>query len=327
MKIVLTSDSVCDLPKELLIKNNITVIPFGITLGDELKFDGIDITPKLIFEYVKENKILPKTNAINEYDYTEFFKKMLENADAVIHMCISSEISSTYNNAVNASKNFDNVYVIDTLNLTTGIGLLLLYASELIQKGEDVKTIVEKVNARRSAVQTSFVIEKLDYLHKGGRCSSLQLLGANLLKIRPSIILSNGKMGMHKKYRGKMEDVVKSYVKDTFAEFSTPDLKYCFLTYSTATPEMIEAAYKVIKENANFENIIEATAGATVTSHCGQNTIGIIYFNDGNAAIMDDNKKDKLMIKQEKKQLKINVKEMKAETKAQINKRRSKKQD
>lgn len=280
MKIAITSDSVCDLSNDLLSKNNIKILSLPITLGDKEFTDSINLTPQEIFDYVQKNKVLPKTSAINEFQYNEFFSENLKSNDALIHFTISSGISSCYVNAVNAAKNFKNVYIIDSRSLSTGVGLQVLYACSLRDKGLKAEEIVEKVDARKKYIQASFVIERLDYLYKGGRCSSLQLLGANLLKIRPSIILKDGKMQMHKKYRGKMPDVVKEYCLDTLKEFNSYDENICFITYSSATPQMIESAKDVLKNNTNFKQFFETTAGCTITSHCGENTLGILYYNN-----------------------------------------------
>lgn len=280
MKIAITCDSVCDLSQELIKQNNISILPISIILGDETFADGVNINSQKIFDYVAKNKQLPKTSAINEFQYAEFFKEHLDGVDALIHFTISSDMSSCFNNAKKAASTLKNVYVIDSRNLSTGVGLQVLYACMLRDKGEKPENIVKKVEARKQFVQASFVVERLDYLYKGGRCSALQLLGANLLKIRPSIIVKDGKMDVHKKYRGKMKDVVKDYIKDTLNEFNTYDKSICFITYSSATEDMVEAAKSTLKEFANFENVYITTAGATVTSHCGENTLGILYYNN-----------------------------------------------
>lgn len=283
MKVAICSDSSLDLSKELIEKNNIFVIPFGISLGDDQYLDGKDVTPEKIFDFVDKNKMLPKTSAINSETYKCFFEGILKSYDALILFSISSEFSSSFNNAVIASNDFkDKVKVVDSRNLSAGVGMQVLFACQLRDKGYDLDKIFDAVMVRRNFVQTSFVIEKLDYLYKGGRCNSLQFLGANLLKIRPSIIVKNGKMGMHKKYRGNMADVVYKYIKDTLAEFNTPDHSFCFITYSSATDEMLKAANKAVEEYGKFETVYHTTAGSTVTSHCGKNTLGILYYNDGN---------------------------------------------
>lgn len=283
MKVAICSDSSLDLSNELLEKNNIFVIPFNITLGDKTFVDSKDVDSNTIFDFVEKNKQLPKTSAINSETYKCFFEGILKSYDQIIFFSISSDFSSSFNNALLASKEFDNkVKVVDSRNLSTGVGMQVLFACELRDKGYDADKIFDAVMIRRNAVQASFVIEKLDYLYKGGRCNSLQLLGANLLKIRPSIIVKNGKMGMHKKYRGNMADVVYKYIVDTLQEFNTPDTSFCFITYSSATPEMLEMAEKAVKEYGKFKTVYHTTAGATVTSHCGKNTLGILYYNDGN---------------------------------------------
>ena len=221
MKIALCSESTLDLSKELIKKYDINVIPFTVLLGEDEYADG-EITGPDIFEYVEKNKILPRTCAINEYQYRDWFRSFLDNGyDAVIHICLSSGISSSYDNAVRASHKFDNVYVIDSASLSTGIALECIYARKLIDKGLDAKEIVEKVNARVPYVQASFVIQTLDYLYKGGRCSGLARLGAAILRIKPQIIVSEGKMAPAKKYFGRKSQVVEAYCKDT--------LHYCSL--------------------------------------------------------------------------------------------------
>lgn len=281
MKIAITCDSVCDLSANQLKENNVKILPITINLGDDSYQDGINITPEKIFDYVAKTKQLPKTSACNEFQYTEFFEETLKDCDGIVHFTISSGLSSCYDSAAKAAKQNDKVRVIDSKNLSTGIGLLVLYACKLRDQGKNIDEIAQMVTARVPHVQASFVVERLDYLHKGGRCSAVALLGANILKIRPSIIVKDGTMGVHKKYRGKMETVIAEYVKDTLTEFNNYDNSMCFITYTSATPEMLEATRKAISENATFKAIYETTAGATVTSHCGEHTLGILYFNDG----------------------------------------------
>ena len=279
MKIAVSVESTNDLPKELLEKHDIKVIPYQIVLGDKVFKDG-EISTLEIFDYVDKNGVLPKTNAINQFEYTEYFENIKKDYDAVVHVCLSSGLSCSCQNAKNAASELENVYVVDSLSLSTGIGLLALYASELADKGVEAKEIAEKLEERLKKLQVSFVIERLDYLYKGGRCNSLQLFGANLLKLRPRIVLNDGKMGADKKYRGNMEKVVTKYCEETLNEFNTPDLDKVFVTYSTATPEMVNAAKQACID-AGFKNVYEAHAGCTISSHCGGNTLGILYFNDG----------------------------------------------
>ena len=280
MKIALSTESTLDLSKELLEKYDINVFPLVVLLGENEYKDG-EITGPDIFDYVEKNKVLPRTCAINEYQYRDYFRSFLENGyDAVIHISLSSGISSSYDNAEKASHKFDNVYVIDSASLSTGIALEAIYARKLIDKGLSPEEIVEKVKARVPYVQASFVIQTLDYLSKGGRCSGLARLGAAILRIKPQIIVSEGKMAPAKKYFGRKSQVVEAYCKDTLEQFANPDLSIAFVTHTYATPEMVSVAIEALK-NRGFKTIYETHAGATITSHCGPQTIGILFINDG----------------------------------------------
>lgn len=279
MKIAISSESTCDLPKELLEKYNIETIAYSVILGDDIVEDNADL-PAKIFDYVEKTKVLPKTSAINEMQYKEYFSSLLERYDAVIHISLSSGITSSTSHAETAASKLKNVYLIDSKSLSTGLALLAIYARELADAGETPESIVKKVQARVQHIQASFVVERLDYLYKGGRCNALSLFGANLLKIRPQIVLKEGLMKPAKKYRGKMERVIETYSKDTLEEFNTPDKKLAFITYTTATPEMVAPARKAL-EDAGFKNIYETRAGGTITAHCGEHVLGILYLNDG----------------------------------------------
>lgn len=279
MKVAISVESTHDLTPELLKKYDIKVIPFEIVLGNQTFFDG-EKSNEEIFDYVDKNGVLPHTTALNEYQYTEYFENLKKEYDEVVHIALSSGITSSCNNAINGGKNVNGVYVVDSQNLTSGIGLLSIYARELADSGLTGKEIAEKLDERKNSLQVSFVIETLEYLHKGGRCSTIKLLGANLLKFRPRVVVKNGKMSSDKKYRGSMPMVVDKYCQDTLAEFNTPDLDKIIITYSSASKEMIDTVYKHVKE-AGFKTILETVARGTVASHCGRNTIGIIYFNDG----------------------------------------------
>ncbi|MCQ2387860.1 MAG: DegV family protein [Clostridia bacterium] len=279
MKIAISAESTCDLNKELIEKYDIKIIPYKIILGDKTFNDG-ELSVEEIFNYVDNTKVLPKTTAINEYEYTEYFKSLKKEYDAVVHIALSSGITSSCGNAIRAADSLENVYVVNSKTLSTGIALLAIYARELADKGLDAKTIFEKVSKRTESLQVSFVIERLDYLYKGGRCSGFQLFGANILKIRPRIIVKDGKMTKDKMYHGSMGMVVNKYCADVLKEFNNPDLTRVFITYPTATIEMASNARQALIE-AGFKEIIETRAGGTIASHCGGNTIGILYFNDG----------------------------------------------
>lgn len=281
MKTIISAETTIDLPKELLKEYGINTIPFTILLGEETALDG-EITSKEIFAYVEKTKVLPKTSAVNEFQYKEYFEKLLKdnNADAIVHICLSTGISSAGENAKKVASQMPNVYIVDSRSLSTGIALLAIYASKLAKQGVYAQKIAEKVEARVPFVQASFVIERLDYLFKGGRCSALALFAANTFKLRPQIIVGDGKMSPGKKYLGNMDKVVKSYCADTLAKFNNADKEVAFITYTTATEGMLTYAEKALKD-AGFKTILKTTAGGTISSHCGEHTLGILYINDG----------------------------------------------
>lgn len=279
MKIAISTETAVDLSKELIEKYNVKIIPFQILLGDKNFYDN-DITADEIIEYVNKTNILPKTGAVNINQFTEHFQALRKEYDAVIHISLSSSLSSAYENAVRASGEFKDVYVIDSRSLSTGIALLAIYASKLVNKGLQAEKIYESVKARVPAVQASFALKRLDYLYKGGRCNSLLYLGANLLKIRPQIIVKDGKMISGKKYRGSFDHVVNCYCRDTLEQFNNPDLEEAFVTYTTAEKEIVDIAVEHLRDRG-FKNIHITRAGGTITSHCGENCLGILYINDG----------------------------------------------
>ncbi len=279
MKIAISVESTNDLSKDLLQKYDIKVIPYHITLGNKSFLDG-EMSTSDLFAYVDETKTLPKTNAINEFEFIEYFQEIKKEYDVVIHISLSSCLSSSCANAKRASQNVENVFVIDSQSLSTGIGLLAIYARELATEGIDPSIIVKKVQDRIADLQVSFVIEKLEYLHKGGRCNLLSLLGATIFHIKPRIVVKDGKMSSDRKYKGfSMAKVVKKYCEEVLEENPKPELDKVFLTYTTATPEMIEQARAVLLEKG-FKNIYETHAGCTIASHCGANTLGILFFNE-----------------------------------------------
>ncbi len=280
MKIAVSTETTSDLTKELLEKYDIKQVAFQISIGDKVFKDG-DLTTQELFDYVDQTGTLPKTTALNEFEYTEYFESLLKDYDAVIHICLSSGLSSSCSHAFSAANNLKNVYVVDSKSLSTGIALCAIYARELAEQGVEPSKIQELVQARTEKLQVSFIVERLDYLYKGGRCSAMARFGANLFHFRPRIVVSNGKMGSDKKYRGAMGKVIAKYGAELLEEFNTPDLDKVFITYTSATEEMVAEAEAVCK-NAGFKNIYKTFAGGTIASHCGANTLGILYFNDGN---------------------------------------------
>ena len=275
MKIAVSAESTIDLTKELLQKFEISTIPFTVIMGENEYLDG-DVTSKDIFDFVAKKNVLPKTSAINEYTYGEYFENLLKNYDAVIHFALSSEISSACKNAMSAADKLKNVYVVDSKSLSTGIALLAIKAREMATAGISPEEIAKNCTELTQKVQASFVLDKLNYLHKGGRCSTIALLGANLLKIKPQIVLDNGKMVVGKKYMGNIESCTKKYCADTIAMSGELDLDHAFVTYTAASDNMVQTAEQALKD-AGFKNIYKTFAGATITSHCGPNTLGILF--------------------------------------------------
>ena len=277
MKIVISAESTIDLPKELLDKYNIKTTPFTINLGDELIEDHFGVS-KEIFEFVDKSKKLPKTSAVSPDQFKTHFENLKKDYDAIVHVSLSSLISSAYNNACMIAKEMENVYVVDSKSLSTGIALLAIKGKDLIDEGKDAKEIFETLQALTPKVEASFVLERLNCLHKGGRCSALALLGANILKIKPQIILSDGRMIVGKKYMGNMTKVVDKYIDDLLDSNPNPILEHVFITHSSPMPE----AEKILTEkleNRGFKYIHNTLAGGTISSHCGPNCIGVLFLN------------------------------------------------
>ncbi len=284
MKVFITTESASDLPKDLLEKFEISTLPLYVILGDEEHRDGVDVDEQTIFDFVKATKRLPKTSAISVEDYRVFFEEILsKDPDSyILHIALSSKISSTFNNSVTASNYFGGrVLSLDGKSLSNGTALLVLYACELANSGLPLNEIAKRVEKRIPFVQTSFLIQEVDYLYKGGRCSAVALLGANLLKIKPKIQLVDGEMQNTSKLRGKMNVALKQYVDETLNLFPNPDRKYCFLAQTSLEQEIIDEIVEYVKSKNIFNQIIVTTAGATITSHCGKGTLGMFYINDG----------------------------------------------
>lgn len=276
-KVLITRDSTSDLPKEILEKFNIKTIPLGITLDNKNYRDGVDIDPDFIYKYHEEHGVLPKTSAANVAELIDFFRPFVEEGYAIVHFAISSAMSSTYQNSVLAAEEFEDVYVVDTANLSTGEGLLIIKAAEMAQEGKDASEIYETIKALVPYVDASFVIDSLEYLHKGGRCSALQALGANLLKLKPCIQVKDGKMDVCKKYRGKYIQTLREYVDERLNDVSDIDLDRIFVTHAGCDPEVVDEVYNMVKKTNAFKEVILSRAGCTISSHCGANTLGILY--------------------------------------------------
>lgn len=278
-KIKILSDSTCDLPKEVREKYEIGILPLFVNLGGKVyKDDGEDITPQMIFDYVDKTGILPGTIGVSVNDFRREFEKWHDMGYQIICHTISSDLSCSYHNAVLASEGLDNVWVVDTRSLCCGVGLLVLNSAKLAAKGLEPDEIVENTKAMSSKVSCTFVVDTIDYLKKGGRCSTVAALGANLFKIKPMIIMENGTMHVGNKFRGLQSKVLTEYVDKLLEGRKDIDTSRIILVSVGTTPETVELVRDRIKKRKHFDEIIEATAGATITSHCGPNTVGIMFF-------------------------------------------------
>jgi len=280
-KVIITADSTCDLNNELKEIYEIKTIPLHVVLGDKVYEDSVNIYPKDIFDNFYKTKQLPKTAAINGEEYIAFFKPFVESGYDIVHINIGSGISVCHQNCKLAAVELGaNIYPVDSGNLSTGTGHLVIEAAERARQGMSAEKIAEEVNQLAKKLHSSFVIEHLDFLHAGGRCSALALLGANLLGLKPSILVSNderGKMGVGKKYRGKLEKVLLSYVEDVLANAENIKSDRVFITYSTIDEALLKKIKSVIKKKNIFRDIHITTTSCTISSHCGPNTLGVIY--------------------------------------------------
>jgi DegV family protein with EDD domain len=277
MKIRITSDSTCDL-NHLVEERSIGIMPLQVNLGENAYRDGVDITPEKIFAYVAETGVLPKTAAPSIGEYEEFFTKELEGYDALIHFNISSKSSGSHNFAKNAAENFNGkVFVVDSKALSSGQGLLVLKACDMRDEGKTAEEIVAAVEEIRERINTSFVPDNLDYLHKGGRVSGMIKTIAGAFKIHPQIVMEDGQLVPGKKYKGKMSFLIKQYIDDLKEMYPNYDKSRCFVTHSSADRELVEAAMAKVKEIFEFDEIIETVAGSIVTSHCGKGTLGVLF--------------------------------------------------
>lgn len=278
MKIKITSDSTCDLCNEVIEKYGIGIIPLAVIMEEKVYHDGVDIKPADIFASVKKTGVLPKTSAPSVEEYTEFFTRNLEGYDALIHYNISAKASSSHDNALTAAKAFcGKVFVVDSMALSTGQGLLVVKACDLVAEGKTPQEIVEITEGLRSHLNTSFVPDALDYLHKGGRCSLAALMGAKVLKLHPLISMKDGQMYAKKKYMGGIERCLKTYVNDLANEYKNYDKRRCFITHSSCEPEVVQKVREQVENLFGFDEVIETIAGCVVTSHCGKNTLGVLF--------------------------------------------------
>ena len=277
MRVKIISDSTCDLSPELLERYDIAITPLCVIKDGKEFHDGVDITPADIFAHVDGGRDLCSTAAVSQFEYTEMFTRYAKDCDAVVQINIGSNFSCCYQNACLAAQDFDNVYVVDSGKLSSGQGLLVVAAAKLAEQGLSGAEIAERMRALVPKVEASFLIERLDYMRKGGRCSAVAALGANLLNLKPCIEVREGKMGVCKKYRGSFEKCIRQYVKDRLdgrADIA-PDL--AFITHPACQKNVVDAAMEEAARYGSFDEVVETHAGCTVSCHCGPNTLGILF--------------------------------------------------
>lgn len=278
-KILITSDSTTDLGPELLERFNIKVLPLKVSLGENTYTDGVDVNPDKIYEHFKNTGELPKTAAPNLQDCTDFFKKYTDMGYSIVHFTLSSEMSSSFNNARLAAGEFENVYVVDTQNLSTGGGLMVISAAKMAENGDGAPVIADKCRALSKKIDASFVLSDLEYLHKGGRCSGIAAFGANLLKLNPCIVVRNGKMDVSKKYRGKFAVVLKEYISAMLSDKDDIETDMVFVTHSGVDSKICDDCIAQVKELLPFKEVFFTRAGCTISSHCGPNTLGVLFIH------------------------------------------------
>ena len=277
MNIKIISDSTCDLSPAQIASLDITLAPLTVVKGDEQFKDGVTITPAEIFEHVANGGALCSTSANSIGEYADIFEQYANDYDGIIHISLGSGFSTCFQSATLAAEDFPNVHVIDSQNLSTGQGLVVLKACELAKTATDLDTLANDLRAFTEKVEASFLVDKLDYLVKGGRCSSAAALGANLLNLKPCIEVKNGKMSVGKKYRGNYAKCLANYVREKLADRDDIDRTTLFVTQTVVSDECNAAVQEAINAYGHFENIYETTAGCTISCHCGPGTLGILF--------------------------------------------------
>ena len=277
MKIKILSDSTCDLPAELLQQNDITLIPLTVVKADEQFKDGITITPAEIFDHVAAGGALCSTAANSIGEYQEKIEKFADSYDGIIIVTLGSGFSTCYQSACLAAEDFPNVRVVDSNNLSTGQGLLVLKACELAKTATDLDKLADELREYATKIESTFLVDKLEYLVKGGRCSAAAAMGANLLNLKPCIEVKDGKMSVGKKYRGKYDKCLANYVKEHLEGRDDINWDTVFITKTVVSEECKAAVQEAVKTYGQFKNIYDATAGCTISCHCGPGTMGILF--------------------------------------------------
>ena len=278
-KIILSADRTCDIGAELQEKYSVNIISYPITLGEGKYLDSIDIFPDDLYAEFHKSGTLPKTSAINPSEYADYFKKWTDEGYEVIHITLSSAITSSYQSCVLAAEDLPGVYVIDSRNVSSAIALLVAEAGDRIAAGMDAKQIVEEISALRSKAHCSFVLETLEFMKAGGRCSGVAALAAGMLGLKVSIEVDNETGDLHasKKYRGNMDKVLLQYAKEQFEKYDNIDTKRMYITHSGVSDERIELVRKFVEETGIFEEIYISRASCTISTHCGPGTLGVLF--------------------------------------------------
>ena len=281
--IKIISDSTCDLSKDLIEKYDIAILPLHIHLGEEEYQDGVTITPDEIYTLADANNTTPKTSAASMIEVIDMFEPYIKNGDEIISFSISSNMSANNNVMRLAAEDLeaeDKIHIIDSANLSTGIGLLVIEAAIMAKEGKTADEIVAKIEELKPLVSASFVVDTLTYLHRGGRCSSVAALAGGVLKLHPKIVVENGKMDANKKYRGKMSMVIKSYVKDLEEDLKNAKKDRVFITHSGCDQSILDEIYGYLAELNIFDEILVTRAGGVISSHCGPGTLGVLFIKN-----------------------------------------------
>ncbi|MBQ8357783.1 MAG: DegV family protein [Clostridia bacterium] len=276
-KIVIAADSTCDLSAELIERYHVKILPLTVNLGEEQYLDGVDVDPDMIYRHYEEKGELPKTAAPNLSRFQDFFKQHTADGSDMVFFTLSSTMSSTYNNAGLAASEFEGVHVVDTKNLSTGGGLLVVAAGEMVREGKRAEEIAAACRDLAGRVDASFIVDDLEFLYKGGRCSAVAAFGANLLQLKPCIVVRDGKMGVGKKYRGKFPMVLQKYIADRIGDASDVELDRIFVTHAGCDEAIWQQCVEQVKALAPFKEVFLTRAGCTISSHCGRNTLGVLF--------------------------------------------------
>ncbi len=277
MRIKILSDSTCDLSAALVAQYDIGIVPLIVMKAGEEFLDGATITPQQIFDHVAAGGDLCSTAARSVGTYEEIFEKYAREYDGVLHVNIGSAFSSSYQNACIAAGGFDNVRVVDSQNLSTGQGLVVLKACELAKTAASLDELKAELDAFTPKVEASFLLDRLDYMVKGGRCSMVAALGANLLNLKPCIEVKDGKMVVVKKYRGHYDKCLTSYVRDRLENREDLDGGILFVTKTPVAEKCYSAVMEAVKTYGHFQHVYETDAGCTVSCHCGPGTLGVLF--------------------------------------------------